>query len=295
MKNQLRRMGLALTKGLQRGRELAFEICRYMIDAEGSFRDVAREKSRLTKMNGIGMSTNLRPTAVTKLGGTMLLSLSLSLSGCAGTNYKRADIAGPKPEFFAPPDQLFVTNRDHRLGPSDVVDVLVYRAPEFTGQFKVDDSGKIMMPLIGLVPVQGMTTTELAADLRTRLSKSYYVDPDVSVTLKESVSKQIIVDGSVRKPGEYPVVGRTTLMEAVARAGGVGPESNLRRVVIFRTINGERMVAAFDLAAIREAQADDPEIFAQDIIIVDGSRTRQALRDFFMTLPIIGLFRPFIL
>ena len=40
--------------------------------------------------------------------------------------------------------------------------------------------------------------------------------------------------------------------------------------------------------------ADDPEIFAQDIIIVDGSLTRQALRDFMMTLPIIGLFRPFL-
>ena len=52
-------------------------------------------------------------------------------------------------------------------------------------------------------------------------------------------------------------------------------------------------VAAFDLAAIREAQAEAPEGFAQDIINVDGSQTRQALRDFFQTLPIIGLFRPF--
>jgi polysaccharide biosynthesis/export protein len=246
-------------------------------------------------MNGIGMSTNLQPTAVTKLGGAMLLALSLSLGGCAGTAYKRSDIAAPKPEFFSPPDQIFVTNRDHRLGPSDLVSVNVYRAPEFSGDFRVDDSGKIMMPLIGLVPVQGMTTVELAKDLRTRLSKSYYVDPNVSVSLKESVSRQIVLDGSIGKPGAYPLSGRTTLMEAVARAGGVGPDSNLRRVVIFRTINGERMVAAFDLAAIREARADDPEVFPEDIIIVDGSRTRQALRDFFMTLPIIGLFRPFIL
>jgi polysaccharide biosynthesis/export protein len=288
-------MCLALTKGWQRGRELAFEICCYMIDAEGIFRDEAREKSRLTKMNGIGMSTNLQSTAVTKIGGAALLALLLSLGACAGTAYKRSDIRAPQPEFFAPPDQIFVTNRDHRLGPSDVVDVLVYRAPEFSGQFRVDDSGKIMMPLIGSFPVQGMTTTQLASDLRARLSKSYYVNPDVSVTLKESVSQQIVVDGSIGKPGAYPLSGRTTLMEAVARAGGVGPDSNLRRVVIFRTIKGERMVAAFDLAAIREARADDPEVFAEDIIIVDGSRTRQALRDFFMTLPIIGLFRPFIL
>jgi polysaccharide export outer membrane protein len=295
VKNQLRRTRLALTKGWRRERELAFEICRYMIDAEGIFRDGAREKSRLMKMGGTGMSTNLQRTAMTKLGAMSLLALSLSLAGCAGTNYKRADIAAPQPEFLTPPDQVFVTNRDVKLGPSDLVTVMVYKAPEFSGEYRVDDAGKIMMPLIGSVPVQGMTTTELAADLRARLSKSYYVNPDVSVALKESVSQQIVVDGSVGRPGEYPLTGRTTLMEAVARAGGVGPDSNLRRVVVFRTINGQRMAAAFDLAAIREARAKDPEIFAQDIIIVDGSRTRQALRDFFLTLPIIGLFRPFIL
>ncbi len=133
MKNQLRRGRLALTKGWQRGRELAFEICCYMIDAEGIFRDEAREKSRLTKMSGNGMSTILRPTAMTKLGGAMLLALSLSLGGCAGTAYKRSDIAAPKAEFFTPPDQLFVTNRDHRLGPSDLVTETVYRAPEYSG------------------------------------------------------------------------------------------------------------------------------------------------------------------
>ena len=91
-----------------------------------------------------------------------------------------------------------------------------------------------------------------------------------------------------------PLIGRTTLMEAVARAGGATGSANMRRVLIFREIDGQRMVAAFDLAAIREAQAEDPEIFAQDIIIVDGSRTRQWYRDFLLTLPVIGLFRPFI-
>jgi hypothetical protein len=132
VKNQLRRTRLALTKGWRRERELAFEICRYMIDAEGIFRDGAREKSRLMKMGGTGMSTNLQRTAMTKLGAMSLLALSLSLAGCAGTNYKRADIAAPQPEFLTPPDQVFVTNRDVKLGPSDLVTVMVYKAPEFS-------------------------------------------------------------------------------------------------------------------------------------------------------------------
>jgi polysaccharide export outer membrane protein len=240
------------------------------------------------------MSSVGKSKAITRVGAVALVAFSMSLAGCAGTSYERADIPPAGPEFLVQPDQLFVSNRDHRLGPSDLVEVSVYRAPEFSGEYRVDAAGQIMMPLIGLVAVQGMTTTEMADDLRERLSGRYYVNPDVSVALKESNSQQIVVDGSVASPGQYSLSGRTTLMQAVARAGGVGPNSNLRRVVIFRTINNERMVAAFDLAAIREAQAEDPEVFAQDIIIVDGSRTRQALRDFFQTLPILGLFRPFL-
>jgi len=239
------------------------------------------------------MSSVVGSAARARAGALILLALCLALAGCAGTNYSRADIPAASPEFLAQPDQLFADNRDHRLGPSDLVTVAVYRAPEFSGDYRVDAAGQIMMPLIGLMEVQGMTTIELANDLRQRLAGQYYVNPDVSVALKESNSQRIVVDGAVGSPGQYPLVGRTTLMEAVARAGGVGPNSNLRRVVIFRTIDGQRMVAAFDLASIREAQADDPEVFAQDIIIVDGSQTRQALRDFFQTLPILGLFRPF--
>ena len=238
-------------------------------------------------MNSVG-----RSKAIVKAGALVLLALSLALTGCS--TYPRADIPPPSAEFFAQPDQLFANNRDHRLGPSDLVTVAVYRAPEFSGDFRVDAAGQIMMPLIGLMSVQGMTTIELAADLRQRLSGTYYVNPDVSVALKESNSQRIVVDGTVNSPGEYSLSGRTTLMQAVARAGGTNPNSNLNRVVIFRTINGQRMVAAFDLAAIREAQAEDPEVFAQDIIIVDGNQTRQNLRDFMMALPIFGLFRPFI-
>lgn len=235
-----------------------------------------------------------RSTGVARARSLVALAVSVALTGCAYGTYDRADIPPPTAEFFAEPDQIFAENRDLRLGPSDLVTVAVYRAPEFSGDYRIDAAGKIMMPLLGLIDVQGMTTTELAGDLRQRLSGSYYVSPDVSVVLKESNSQRIIVDGAVGNPGQYPIIMRTTLMEAVARAGGVGPNSNLRRVVVFRTIDGQRMVAAFDLAAIREAQAEDPEIFAQDIIIVDGSQTRQALRDFFQALPLIGLFRPFI-
>jgi polysaccharide biosynthesis/export protein len=223
-----------------------------------------------------------------------LLGSTLALGGCAYGGIDRTEVPPPSAEFLAEPDQLLAANRVQRLGPTDLLTIAVYRAPEFSGEYRVDTEGQIMMPLLGLVPVQGKTTAEVAQDLRTRLSQNFYVNPDVAVSLKESNSQRVVVDGSVSSPGHYPIMGRTTLMEAVARAGGASTNSNLRRVLIFRTIDGQRMVAGFDLAAIREAQAADPEVYPQDIIIVDGSQTRQAIRDIFLALPIVGLFRPFI-
>jgi polysaccharide biosynthesis/export protein len=237
------------------------------------------------------MSLVVRSKAMTGAAGLLLLALAVLLAGCG---YSRANIPPPTAEFNAQPDPLFAENRDHRLGPSDLVTVSVYRAPEFSGDYRIDAAGNIMVPLIGLMPVQGMTTIELAAALRERLNGRYYVNPDVSVSLKESNSQRLAVDGSVNSPGVYPVVGRTTLMEAIARAGGTTTGANLRRIVIFRQVNGQRMAAAFDLNAIREAQMEDPLVYASDIIVVDGNQTRQALRDVISTLPILALFRPLI-
>lgn len=221
----------------------------------------------------------------------VLLGL-LALAACAD---RRADIPTATAQFNVQPDQLFIENRDYRLGPSDLVTVTVYRAPEVSGDFRVDYTGNIMIPLLGQVPAQGMTSTEFADVLRKRLDGRYYVNPDVSVAIKEAVNQRVTIDGSVNSPGLYPLPGRTTLMQAVALAHGVTGGANLHRVVVFRQINGQRMAAAFDLRKIRETQMEDPLIYASDIIIVDGNETRQAWRDIISTLPLIALFRPFLL
>ena len=220
----------------------------------------------------------------------MLLALSLALSGCG---YRRAHIPPPTAEFNQQPDPVFAENREHRLGPSDLVTVSVYRASEFSGDYRVDASGNIMVPLLGLMQVQGMTTIQLADNLRQQLSGRYYVNPDVSVALKESNSQRVSIDGSVGSPGVYPVVGRMTLMEAIARAGGTSGGADLRRIVIFRQIQGQRMAAAFDLTDIRRGRAEDPVIYTGDIIVVDGSRLRAIQREILGSLPLLSVFRPY--
>ncbi|HEV2866497.1 MAG TPA: polysaccharide biosynthesis/export family protein [Allosphingosinicella sp.] len=222
-----------------------------------------------------------------------LLGLALALAGCAQT--RRSDIAYAPPSFNVPPDDMFAVARDHRLGPMDLVSVAVYRAPEVTGDFRVDQLGNLTIPLIGQMPVMGLTTTELSNELKRRLSATLYVNPDVSVALKETPGQTITVDGSVGAPGAYPITGRTTLMQAVALARGASANANLRRVIVFRQVGGQRMAAGFDLRAIRASQMEDPVVYPSDIIIVDGNDTRQTWRDVLSAIPILALFRPFIL
>jgi polysaccharide export outer membrane protein len=82
-------------------------------------------------------------------------------------------------------------------------------------------------------------------------------------------------------------------MQAVAQAGGTTENANARRVAIFRQIGGQRQAAAFDLTAIRRGENPDPQVYAGDIIVVDGSATKALHRQILNSLPLLSIFRPF--
>lgn len=220
-----------------------------------------------------------------------LLTLLLLCSACAG---RRPDLPYDAGRFDQPNaiTALPVT-AVQRLGPQDLVAVTVFRAPEVSGEQRVDDGGNVTIPLIGRVAAGGLTPDELARSIQSRLGARYYVRPNVTVLLKEAPLQRITVDGSVGSPGIYPIVGPMTLVQAVALAKGTTEDANVHRAVVFRTINGQRMAAAFDLDAIRSGQADDPPIYRSDVVVVDGNRTRRALRDILQSIPLLALFRPF--
>src|SRR3546814_3511985 len=108
-----------------------------------------------------------------------------------------------------------------------------------------------------------------------RLRQSYVREPLVSVNLSEARSRYVTIDGQVAKPGNYPVVGKTSLMQAVARAEGTGEFAKLSDVVIFRTVGADQMVALYDLGAIRRGAYGDPEIFSGDVNVVGEARGRR--------------------
>ena len=118
----------------------------------------------------------------------------------------------------------------------------------------------------------------------------------MSVNLEEAVSQTVTVEGEVREPGVYPVVGRATLLQSIARAKGTTEYSRLEEVVLFRTVGNQRMAGVYNIAAIRRGAYPDPEVFPADVIAVGDSPRRRIFRDLIasaplLTTPLLVLFR----
>jgi polysaccharide export outer membrane protein len=106
-------------------------------------------------------------------------------------------------------------------------------------------------------------------------------------------SMLVTVDGQVAKAGAYPVVGRVTLMRAVALAGGTNEFAKLEDVVVFRDVGEKSYVGIYNLEGIRRGNYADPEIFPNDVIVVGDSPARRRFKDILQIVP--ALLSPVIL
>ena len=181
----------------------------------------------------------------------------------------------------------------YRIAPLDKLTIKVLKMEDLSGDYNVDLAGNISMPLIGEVQAINLSTADLDERLTAKLGEKYLENPDVSVGIKESTSRVVTVDGAVTKAGSYPAIGPISLMRAVALAGGLTEDANSRRIAVFRTVAGQRQAAAFDLQAIRRGQAQDPQVYPGDIVVVDGSSVKKSFKRVMESLPILSVFRPF--
>lgn len=223
----------------------------------------------------------------------VVLICGLSIAACAN---KRGGSIPYEPVGFGRPDieAVPIIPIGQKIGPLDTIDVRVFQVAELSGEHKVDLNGYISMPLIGKIMAQGKSAEELGQHLADRLGQKYLRSPNVNVMLKQAVAQTVTIDGAVGLPGVYPIQGATTLIKAVATARGTTGDSNPRRVVVFRNIDGKRAAAQFDLQSIRRGEAKDPDIYGNDIIVIDGNTSRSAYRELLGALPVVGLLNTFI-
>ncbi len=208
-----------------------------------------------------------------------------------------ASAANAAPVKLLPPDSVSavpLSASDYRVGPDDTLDISVFQIAELTRTVRVDSSGRILLPLLGSMQAAGRTPDELSGDIASALKASYMKDPQVTVAVKEAQSQRVTVDGAVLQPGVYPLTGRTTLLQAVSLAKGPDPKlANIKRVAVFRNVGGTRKGAFYDLAMVRSGKAEDPEIYGNDIIVVDSSGGKAFLQNFQGSFGLLGmLIRP---
>ncbi len=224
----------------------------------------------------------------------LLLLLSTALVSCGGSQLGGAGNASdvkvvdqtalPEPMRI----DLFEQNRPYLIGPFDKLTIDVFGIEELsTKEVQTDAGGRISFPLAGIMEAAGKTPGELEVEIEDRLRGQYVRDPQVTVNLKETVSQVITVDGQVREPGLYPVIGKMTLMRAVATAKGTAEFAKLDDVVIFRTVNGQKLAALYNLKAIRRGFYNDPEVFANDVVVVGDSTARRLFKDALQLVPLL--------
>jgi len=207
-----------------------------------------------------------------------------SRSSAPATTFKEVPSApGPGP----------VTESDYLIGPQDKLDVNVFQIMDLSKTVVVESNGTILLPLIGQVEASGRTVKALSEEIAAKLGEKYVKDPLVTVTVTESASRKVTVDGAVMQPGIYPIAGNTKLTQAVALARGTIEDANLRQVAIFRNEGDKRLAAVFDLSAIRSGKQPDPQVLPNDVVVVDTREGRRILRALGQVVPFLYLFRPY--
>ena len=135
----------------------------------------------------------------------LVVALMVSILGCTS--------------HFTNTAKEVVQTTDFLLGPEDVLEITVWRNQDLSRQTVVRPDGMVSMPLIGDVQASGMTATQLAAKIADRL-KEFKESPAVSVSVKEVNSYNVFILGEVQKPGKYQLKSHTSVLQAIALAGG---------------------------------------------------------------------------
>jgi polysaccharide export outer membrane protein len=156
-----------------------------------------------------------------------------------------------------PATYLVETKGPYALDTGDVVRVTVYGEAELTNSYRVDDAGKLALPLIGAVPVRGKTTRMAAAEITAALAAGYIREPSVAVEI--DTYRPFFIQGAVKQGGQFPYVYGMTVRAAISTAGGFSDTADRGRAIIYRR-QGKEMVKGI-------VNLDFP-IFPGDTIVV---------------------------
>jgi polysaccharide export outer membrane protein len=183
-----------------------------------------------------------------------------ALLGCA--------VADPDPRETVGQTGMGVGD-DYVIGPTDVLEVNVWREPSLSRTVPVRPDGKISLPLLDDVEAAGLTPLQLKTALERDLAR-FVESPTVSVSVQEIQSKNIYILGKVNTPGQYPLAQGLTVLQALSLAGGLAEWADEGDIVIVRQEAGKQRRIEFDYKSASRGKKLEANILLQpgDTIIV---------------------------
>jgi polysaccharide export outer membrane protein len=132
------------------------------------------------------------------------------------------------------------------IGAGDVLAINVWKEPEISHAVPVRSDGKVSLPLVGEMQAGGQTPRQLQAALKEKL-QTYISDPDVTVIVQEVKSQRFNILGQVVRPGSYLLANTTTVLDAIAVAGGFRDFAKKKSIYVLRTkTDGSQARIAFN-------------------------------------------------
>jgi protein involved in polysaccharide export with SLBB domain len=174
--------------------------------------------------------------------------------------------SAPKQEVVSiplnPPKQTV-----YYLQTGDKIEVKFFYYPEMNETLEIRPDGRISLQLLGEIQAAGLTPSQLTKILRAKYAK-YLAKPEVVVVVKEFAGEKVYVGGEVNKPGEIPIKGRLTLLQAVFQAGGLTEKAKPSDVLILHPAGNRLEVVKIDLNAILEQKQGDVFLGPYDVVYV---------------------------
>jgi polysaccharide export outer membrane protein len=163
------------------------------------------------------------------------------------------------------------------LRAGDTIHILIWQDQKLNQTVVISAAGTFEFPLAGQIKAGGLTPKAIEEELRSRLAKNYTGPLDVTVTLaavntgaEDKTKPGIMVTGELQRPGPYPIPTKTSVMQAIALAGGLGPYAAKQRIQIHRNISGADSILLFNYGAYESGaeRANNIDLRSGDVIIV---------------------------
>jgi polysaccharide export outer membrane protein len=155
------------------------------------------------------------------------------------------------------------------IGPDDVLSIVFWREKDMSGDVVVRPDGRISLPLINEVEASGLTPEQLRQKLSVEAER-YVQDPSVTVVVKEIKSRRVFITGEVNRPGPYPLMAPTTVLQLISTAGGLLEYAKRDKIVVMRTENGQPVRLQFDYDGVVQGRnlRQNVELRPGDTVIV---------------------------